>query len=93
MVDPHCHFCHTTNIPGTQFCSSCSKPVTAVSYQKVFVEAEKTKKEFQQLKVQQEINNNQLQRVIRFLAELIPKSGVVDFADIKWPLLDVMEYH
>ena len=93
MVGPHCHFSHTTDIPGTQFCSSCNKPVTAISYQKMIAEAEETKKEFQQLKVQQEINSNQLQRVIRFLAELIPKSGAADFAEIKWPLLDVMDYY
>jgi hypothetical protein len=93
MVGPHCHFFHTTNISGTQFCSSCNKPVTELSYQKVMQGSEETKIEFRELKRQQENNNSQLQRVIRFLGELISKSDSLDFKDIKWPLLDVMDYY
>jgi integrase len=50
MIGPHCHFCHTTNIPGTQFCSSCNKPVTAMSYQEVMEETEQVKREQQEMK-------------------------------------------
>jgi hypothetical protein len=54
MVGPHCPFCHTVNIPDTQLCSSCHKPLTSVSYNKIMEEAEQTKGELEQLRQEQQ---------------------------------------
>jgi integrase len=40
MVGPSCPFCHKVNIPGTQLCSSCHRPVSVVSYDAVIRELE-----------------------------------------------------
>ena len=55
IVGPHCPFCHTVNIPDSQFCSSCHKPLTSVSYNKIMQEAEASKKKMQELEAKQEI--------------------------------------
>jgi hypothetical protein len=54
MVGPHCPFCKMVNIPNSQFCSSCHKPLSLISYNKVIEEAEQTKKELAELKAKQE---------------------------------------
>jgi hypothetical protein len=56
-------------------------------------EAEETKKEFQELKRQQERNSRELQMIIESLGLLIARSGNLDFKDIKWPLIHVLEYY
>jgi hypothetical protein len=93
MVGPHCPFCLTSNVPGTQLCISCHKPISLVSINKLMEEAEGKKKEFELLKAQQEYNSKQLQTVIETLGELIAKSNALDFKDIKWPLLEVDDYY
>jgi hypothetical protein len=54
MVGPHCPFCHTVNIPDSQLCSSCYKPPTSVSYNKIMQEAEESKKKLQEIASLQE---------------------------------------
>jgi hypothetical protein len=43
--------------------------------------------------MQQEYNSKQLEIVIETLGELISTSNALDFKDIKWPLIYVMEYY
>lgn len=50
MVGPHCPFCHSINVPGTQLCTSCHRPISTVSYDTITREAENTKKEIQAIK-------------------------------------------
>jgi DNA-binding protein H-NS len=75
--------------------SSCLEPALEDKEQEAEAqrEAEEKKKEFQELKTQQEYNSKQLQMVIDTLGELISKSKALDFKDIKWPLLQVVDYY
>jgi hypothetical protein len=50
MVGPHCPFCHMTNIPESQFCSSCHRPIALVSYDKIAKETEQVKQEQKEMK-------------------------------------------
>jgi hypothetical protein len=50
MVGPHCPFCHSINVPGTQLCTSCHRLMSTVSYDTITREAENTKKEIQAIK-------------------------------------------
>jgi integrase len=45
LVGPHCPFCKMVNVPGTQFCISCNRPISVVSYIAITrdLEAMKTK--------------------------------------------------
>jgi len=64
MVGPHCPFCHAANIPDSQFCSSCHKPVTVISYQKVMEEAEQTRQEFKAMKEEHQRTIKEMQQTI-----------------------------
>jgi integrase len=43
LVGPHCPFCKMVNVPGTQFCVSCNRPVSTISYDKVVRDTENTR--------------------------------------------------
>ena len=45
MIGPHCPFCKMISIPDSQFCTSCHKPPSSVSYNKMMEETELTKRE------------------------------------------------
>jgi hypothetical protein len=47
MVGPVCPFCLTSNIPGTQLCISCHKPVSVVSINKLMEEAKEKEKKIE----------------------------------------------
>jgi hypothetical protein len=73
MVGPHCPFCHSINVPGTQLCTSCHRPISAVSYDTITREAENTKKEIEAIKkefvsVKENLANiNSLSETMRYL--------------------------
>jgi hypothetical protein len=50
MVGPLCPFCLTSNIPGTQLCIKCGKPVARIAMDYIMKEAEETKKELKEMK-------------------------------------------
>jgi integrase len=70
IVGPHCPFCHTVNIPGTQFCSSCHKPLTSVSMDAIMKEAEERKKELEQMRQDQQKIMNNLKLIIPMLQKV-----------------------
>lgn len=41
--------CKMVNVPNTQFCASCHRPLSTVSYDAIARDAEKTKKRFERL--------------------------------------------
>jgi hypothetical protein len=53
MVGPVCPFCLTSNIPGTQLCISCHKPVSLVSINKLMEEDKEKAQELKQLRQEQ----------------------------------------
>jgi integrase len=57
LVGPHCPFCHTINIPDTQFCVSCGRPISLVSYDHVA-------KELEQIKTRQMVFENILRKMV-----------------------------
>jgi hypothetical protein len=42
-------------VPNTQFCSSCSRPITTISYDSAAKDAEKTRKEMDEMKAKMTI--------------------------------------
>ena len=54
MVGPHCPFCHKVNIPGSLLCVSCQRPVSVISYDSMTKELDGVKKQFEELKKDQE---------------------------------------
>ena len=42
-MGPHCRFCKTVNIPGSQLCVSCHRPVSVISYDSVVRELDGVK--------------------------------------------------
>jgi integrase len=75
LVGPHCPFCHTVNIPGTQLCSSCGRPITPTSYQKVMEEAEESKKKMKELEAKQEILQANAANILRALMAAEVRGG------------------
>jgi integrase/recombinase XerD len=55
QVGPYCPYCKTVNVPNTQFCSSCSRPITTISYDSAAKDAEKTRKEMDEMKAKMTI--------------------------------------
>ncbi len=49
MVGPLCPFCLTSNVPGTQLCIKCGKPIAVMAMDSIMRESEETKKELQAL--------------------------------------------
>jgi site-specific recombinase XerD len=47
LVGPTCPFCHTINVPDSQFCISCRRPIAVVSYDST------VKKEIEEMKARQ----------------------------------------
>jgi hypothetical protein len=45
LVGPHCPFCKMVNMPDTQFCSSCDRPLSIITYDKIAKELEKLRAE------------------------------------------------
>jgi hypothetical protein len=60
MVGPLCPFCLTSNIPGTQLCISCHRPITQLSYDRVIKETENMKKELEEFKAKQQVDMDQI---------------------------------
>jgi integrase len=96
----YCPICHEANKQEAKFCFKCNFIISKEGWledkeqeAEAQREAEEKKKEFQELKTQQEYNSKQLQMVIDTLGELISKSNALDFKDIKWPLLQVVDYY
>ena len=54
MVGPVCPFCLTSNIPGTQLCISCHKPVSLVSMNKLMEEAKEKEKKLELMQQDQQ---------------------------------------
>jgi hypothetical protein len=54
MVGPVCPFCATSNIPGTQLCFKCHKPIVSNAMDSVMKEAEDLKKKVAELTEQSE---------------------------------------
>jgi integrase len=73
MVGPHCPFCHMVNTPDSQFCSSCHKPLTSVSYNKIMQEAERTKGELEQMRQEQRKIMNNLKLIMPMLQNVTTK--------------------
>lgn len=71
MVGPHCPFCKTVNVPDTQFCSSCHKPLSLVSMNKIMEELEAMKK-------QKEASEKSQQRMMEFMKMVETKLAQVD---------------
>jgi|SRR5687768_9142559 len=87
MVGPHCPFCHTVNIPGIQFCSSCHKPLASVSVDAIMKEAEERKKEIEQMQQNQQRmwdNMTALQGIIDSLLRQRGQTGTADRAATAW---------
>jgi integrase len=96
----YCWACGESNKHNAKFCFKCNVAISREGMlqdkereAQAAKEAERAKKEFQELKMQQEHNSKQLQMVIENLSKLISKSDSLDFKDIKWPLLDVVDYY
>lgn len=70
MVGPQCPFCHMTNIPNTQLCSSCHKPLTSISYNKIIQEAEERKKELEWLRQEQRKFDDAMKLVVAKLHQI-----------------------
>jgi hypothetical protein len=70
MVGPLCPFCLTSNIPGTQLCIKCGKPVARIAMDYIMKEAEETKKELKEMK--EKINS------MESAFEVMIKTGVMD---------------
>ena len=58
LVGPTCPFCHTINIPESQFCISCRRPIAIVSYDTT------VKKEIEDLKARQATFESVLKKLI-----------------------------
>jgi hypothetical protein len=71
MVGPHCPFCKMVNVPDTQFCSSCHKPLSLVSMNKIMEEPEAMKK-------QKEASEKSQQRMMEFMKMVETKLAQVD---------------
>jgi integrase len=67
MVGSHCPFCHTVNIPDSQFCSSCHKPLTSISMNAVMKDAEESKNKIKELAAKQEILQANAASILRAL--------------------------
>lgn len=49
----HCPYCRAVNRPDARFCRECKLVLTTEAYNETIEEADKTKKEFEQLKENQ----------------------------------------
>jgi integrase len=54
MVGPLCPFCLTSNIPGTQLCIKCGKPIASNAMDSVLKEAEESKRQIAELQKEQQ---------------------------------------
>jgi hypothetical protein len=88
-----CPNCSESNKPEAKFCAKCKFVLSFDAFNEAVKSADEKEKELQELKLQQENNSKDLQRVIGLLGELISKSNALDFKDIKWPLLQVVDYY
>lgn len=50
MIGPHCPFCKMVNIPNSQFCASCHRPMLSTSIDTITQETQQTKKELEQMR-------------------------------------------
>jgi hypothetical protein len=66
------------NIPNIQLCSSCHKPLTSISYNKIIQEAEQTKRELTELKAKQQEGFKEMQEKMKAQQEHI--EGLVKLA-------------
>jgi hypothetical protein len=64
MVGPVCSFCLTSNVPGTQLCISCHKPVSLVSFNKLKEEDKEKAQELERLRQQQSKFDDQMKSVV-----------------------------
>jgi hypothetical protein len=48
LVGPHCVYCKIVNVPNSQFCSSCHRPITPISYDAIMREAENNKRKLEE---------------------------------------------
>jgi integrase len=71
MVGPHCPFCHTSNVPDTQFCVSCHKPLSMISYDAIMKKTENTVKEIAEMKARQSAIEIALKKMIASEADWI----------------------
>jgi uncharacterized Zn finger protein (UPF0148 family) len=78
MVGPHCPLCHTPNIPDTQFCASCGKPVALMSMNKIMEETKHSKQELQKIKEQRHKDAEVMNVVRREMVTMQSKMNVID---------------
>jgi integrase len=67
MTGPVCPFCAASNIPGTQLCVHCHKPIASNAMDAVMKESENQKKELEEMKAKMTVlqaNTSQLIEVI-----------------------------
>ena len=69
MNGPLCPFCLTSNIPGTQLCIKCDKPIASNAMDSMMKEAEQNKLQTEQIKKQLEElqkKQNELHEIVRY---------------------------
>jgi integrase len=71
MVGPHCPYCHTANLPDTQLCSSCGRPISSITYDAVVRESENTRRELEELKASQDELSADVKNELRFVMNLL----------------------
>lgn len=73
MIGPHCPFCKMVNIPNTQFCSSCHRPLSLISINKIMEETEQTKRELEAMRREKEASNQSLERTMQQVTQMMAK--------------------
>jgi site-specific recombinase XerD len=78
LIGPHCPFCKMINVPDAQFCSSCNKPLSIISYDKIAKEAEQQKRELQEIRTQQEGQAETMRDMMRYIQRKIVEEAKED---------------
>lgn len=79
LIGPHCPFCKMINVPGVQFCSSCKKPLSIISYDKIAKEAEQQKKTLEsmlnRMRNYEDQSSMQVNMLVQAFSKMIAKSN------------------
>jgi uncharacterized Zn finger protein (UPF0148 family) len=73
MMGPHCPFCKMVNIPNTQFCSSCHRPLSATSIDTITKKFEPMKARLESYDREKEAEQQNLQRIAEQIGKLADK--------------------
>ena len=92
MVGPHCPFCKMVNVPNSQFCTSCHRPMLPTSIDNITKETEETKKELERMqqwqKQQSEQTKQQAEELSSFSTQLQQMRQLLNEARGQLPMMN-----